>query len=394
MRGITFIGKIILPLANCGWRASVGQCSNEGECLMRSICRFSVTIVLAACLSTAVRASVDWSSVPFVENATLQAVNSAGRTTYGGTFPIQIEGIVLNNPTGELNATAAATADEEPYNLGGQFQFFIQPVYVSGVTDPIYATDHNGTEIYMAQNYGNLPPVWGDPAYNISNANWNAEVARVTGNGTLHAGDLVMIEAQGGLEYQGMFNINDEHEAVPTYDSATSQYVNGDASPDPDFQFNVVVLQAGFGLPTATPIHLSDVITAPTSSYPQGEDTFDATGAAGGEHYQGTLVKLESVSIVSGTWAPYQTIEVADASGRQFPIILGSDVTGTAPTGLVDITGVFAQESTDFSNTPSYVDGYEMFVDSSSGIVAAVPEPASLGVLSLAAMGLVKRWRR
>ena len=56
-----------------------------------------------------------------------------------------------------------------------------------------------------------------------------------------------------------------------------------------------------------------------------GNFYFDPTRQTGAEHLQGTLVQLNGVRLLSGTWAPNNQVVVTDGSLRQMILNLGNN---------------------------------------------------------------------
>lgn len=71
------------------------------------------------------------------------------------------------------------------------------------------------------------------------------------------------------------------------------------------------------GLPMPEVITLSQVKT------PSNADWFDPNRTTGGEYYQGRLVRIEGVHVVSGTWGLGGALVVGDATGLTLPVMLG-----------------------------------------------------------------------
>jgi len=255
-------------------------------------------------------------------------------------------GIVLNNPCDMLDSTPNFqpwNGGANMYNLGGQWQVFIQAYSDSTVGGS--STDFGGCEVWMGQNYGNLPWI-GTSADSYTNSQWTAQLARLnnptllsTGNSvSLQAGDVVAITGYG-LEYAGMMNVNEQHQI---YNS-----------------FTITALETGVPLPAPTVITLSQLMNSSGNFY------FDPTRQTGAEHLQGTLVQLNGVRLLSGTWAPNNQVVVTDGSLRQMILNLGNNPNlTTAPTGAFNVTGIEDQESTDGSNQ----DGYTLWVTDSGNV--------------------------
>jgi len=287
-----------------------------------------------------------------------EAVDANGVSTWNGSCPIILVGVLLTDPNEMLDSTP----DFIPWNdgasafqLGGQWQVFVQS---------LGGGDRGGVECWMAQNYGNLPWEPHDGSDTYGNAAWTANVNRVSHDPAtgyaFHKGDLVMITASGSLFYGGMQNINEEH------------------STDPAYNFTISLVSTNFGLPAPQVISLSSVISTnlgATGHY----DIFDPARAAGGEHFQGMRVRINGLTLATtdgwntnSDWdSRYCT--ATDGEGRQFPLIHPLNDIGPAPTNQFDAVGVFLQESG--SGTDGTF-GYELFVQEIT--------PSSSVVLNLA----------
>ena len=274
----------------------------------------------------------------------LEAVDASGVSTWNGSFPFTITGVLLTDPGEMLDSTPDFIPWDNganAYLLGGQWQVFVQT---------ISPDDRGGVECWMGQNYGNLPIEPHDGSDSYANEAWAAEVWRVsrdpvTGH-AFHKGDLVTVTANGSLFYGGMQNINEEHSIDPAYD------------------FIISLVTSNYGLPAPEVISLASVIStnlSPTGHY----DIFDQTRAAGGEHWQGMRVRINGLTLVTtngwNTNSDWRTRygTAADGEGRQFPLIHPLYDLGPAPTNQFDATGVFLQESG--SGTDGTF-GYELFV--------------------------------
>jgi len=288
------------------------------------------------------------------ETATnLEAVDANGVSTWNGSFPIVLTGVLLTDPSEMLDATPDFIPWDDGagmWQLGGQWQVFVQT---------ISSGDRGGVECWMAQDYGNLP--WeGNSDFSYTDTAWASEVSRVshdpaTGH-TFHKGDLVTITANGSLFYGGMQNINEEHSTDPAYD------------------FTISLVATNFGLPAPEVISLSSVIStnlSPTGHY----DIFDPTRATGGEHWQGMRVRINGLTLVTtngwntnSDWS-LRYCTATDGQGRQFPLIHPLYDIGPVPTNQFNATGVFLQESG--SGTDGTF-GYELFVQEIAPSDAAI----------------------
>ena len=275
----------------------------------------------------------------------LEGVDTNGVSTWKGTLPVTLVGVLLTDPSEMLDSTPAFVPWDNGagiYQMGGQWQVFVQAIAPS---------DRGGVECWMAQNYGNLPWEPHDGSDSYPNEVWSAEVNRVshdpvTGR-AFRKGDLVMITANGTLFYGGQQNINEEH------------------STDSAMDFSISLVAADFGLPAPEVLSLSSVMRPDDGNATTHEDIFDATRATGGEHYQGMRVRINGLSLVSTNgwsstpdWDSRYCI-ATDSEGRQFPLIHPLYDLGPAPTNRFDATGVFMQESG--SGTDGTF-GYELFV--------------------------------
>ena len=310
-------------------------------------------------------AEPSWNTMPFTLFREMQAVTAAGSAAWtiptygpGEEQGYKLRGVVLNNPVDLLDSTPnyIPCAPGTQWQLGGQWQIFVQAVDGS---------DFGGAALWMGQNYGNHIWHWPDSSYSYTNAEWQAELARLTTNNTLKVGDLVEVHARGGLFYQGKFNVNEQHEK------------------DPSFDFDIEILQAGQMSPPSL-ISLLDVKNLDDSF------KFVQDRQSGAEHYQSTLVKLKNVSLVSSAgWGPDATLTITDGAVH-LPMKLGRVGFNSLPppSGPFDVVGIFDQES------PDYRGGYRLWVVDASQF--AVPEPSSIvlivaGVLSLLMLATRRR---
>jgi hypothetical protein len=292
--------------------------------------------------------AIDWNTTPIIQHSDYQSITEspAGSgnwtTAFGGPLPFRLVGVVLNDSTDYLDATANYTGTFTPYYLGGQAQIYIQAVNLDGTEwDPDSNTAYNdsgGTACWMGQNYGNLPWIHSTNE-NYTNAAWYAELDRLqiyypgsTASYTLHPGDLVEIRTSvGGLYYSGMMNVNEQHGTDPAND------------------FEIVVLKSGY---------CSDVTTLATSltlaNLKNSDDSFifyaNAPSDSGAEHYQSTMVELSGVHLTNPLlWGPNMKLTATDGAGRTFNVQLGRNsgfYTYMAPAGSsYNITGVMNQES-------------------------------------------------
>ncbi len=211
---------------------------------------------------------------------------------------------------------------------------------------------------------------YGNPATsNFSPSDWATEVTRI-GASTLNVGDVVLVQAKApGLFYNGKYNINTQHNTSP------------------DYQFSITKLGQTI-TPTATPITLSDLESAPvtlsnmnaTSNY-----IFDYTRATGDEHYQGSLVHLNNLLLTDpGDWGLGNTVLVSQGS-LTFPMQVGLDpgLSLLDPNSLAShpfsVTAILDQEGGD------YQAGYSLWLTSASNL-STVPEPGSLALLVMAGL--------
>lgn len=298
----------------------------------------------------------EWDSVPIINHNVYQAVTEGGGSAYPANgFPIRLRGVVLNNNLDWLNAAPAFTETYTANFLGGQAEFFVQSVNLDGTpwdSDPLSPySDFGGTAAWMGQNYGNLPWINDHPAKSYTNAQWLAELDRLGYNyvgrttPAIQPGDLIEVRARVGLNYAGKRNINEAHNNSPTND------------------FEIVVLQSNFGLPSAAPIALADLKTT------ANEFIWDATRQTGGEFYQMSRVELRNVRLADGQpWGKNTWTNVIDPTGRTLSIYLGlndSFLTSVAPDGLFDVTGILDQ------NASTGQGGYRLLVMNAADVMLA-----------------------
>ena len=287
----------------------------------------------------------------------LEAVDSSGFSTWAGSFPLTVTGVILNDPGEMLDSTPSFIPwnnGDGQFQLGGEWQIFVQTVWPG---------DRGGVECWMGQNYGNLPWEPHDGSDSYSDSAWASEVARVSHDPAtgyaFRKGDLVTVTANGSLFYGGMQNINEMHSTDPAYD------------------FTISLVASNYGLPGPEVISLGSVIG--TNLGPTGHcDLFDATRATGGEHWQGMRVRINGLSLVSTNgWSTNSDwnsryCTATDGEGRQFPLIHPLYDLGPVPASRFDATGIFLQESG--SGTDGTF-GYELFVQET-----APSAPAALSI--------------
>jgi len=329
----------------------------------------------------------DFSQLPYTNFRTLEGVDSSGLPTYAASgFPLKLRGIILNTPAAMSNSTPNFTV--QPFNVSTYWQVFVQSVDVNN------NGDNGGTALYMAQNYGNIPPnltfpggvPTSDASASYTNTEWQAQLNRLNGyqqntsgslptNGyQLQAGDLVEVRARGGLFFGGKYNVNEEHSK--TFDYAA----------DPGLSFDVIYIGHP-GLPTPAQLLIADLWDTSTNSV-----RFDTTRNLGGERYQGEYVSLNQVQLVSGEelkWMANQLVKVQDSAGRQMTLQLGTNslfAPANAPSGWFNATGIFNQEA---GSGGPFTSGYQLWVMDPTAVVA-IPEP---NTIALALTGMVVIWR-
>lgn len=282
---------------------------------------------MRACLIRGVIASlwvvgVCWAD-PTVMSAThrqFQAVDASGEQTYKATNKVMLEGIVLHHPADLLDPTPDDTVTET-FNLGAQWQLFFQ-----GEGD-----DHAGTAIYLAQLYDNLPWV---EAGGYSNEEFVAELARINA-ARFSPGDRIRVTGWF-LSYKGKMNINEQH------------------NKNPDHDFTVELLEPHVGLPRP------EVVSLEQLKDDQDRFSFDPQRLAGGEYYQGRLIKIEDVNVVDPNgWGPNGELVVTDGT-RTLPVKLGRGngiYRGSYNLAQpCDVIGILDQESTNLRS------GYRLLV--------------------------------
>lgn len=305
-------------------------------------------VVLAGCVCLTV------SQLHAETHTALQVVNENGVSTWAGSGPFTITGVILNNPEDMLDSTYV----ENPSGIGAQWQMFLQGI----------GGDHNGTALWMGQNYECM--YQGIGTYDATA--WASEMNRLNYNAAdnhqFRQGDLITVTANVTKFYGGKRNINEDHDTDPQYD------------------FSISLVTAGYGLPTAEEITLSDLYCNPTSEYPM----FDQTRTTGAEYYQGTYVKLTGITLTDDTgwgatdWGD-RLCTVEDEFGNEFTLRMPLSDVGAAPAGEFSAYGIINQESGSGQNGRM---GYELFV------MEVVPEPATLSLLVVGAMTCLTKRRR
>jgi hypothetical protein len=283
----------------------------------------------------------------------LQAVNESGVSSWAGSYPFSVVGVLLTDPSEMLDSTPDFIpygGSSDMFKMGGEWQVTVQAA-LSG--------DRLGTTCWMGQNYGNHPAHLGEE-FSYTNEAWAAEVERLNHDpATGHAfqkGDLVMVTANRSLFYGGKRNINEAH------------------SIDPAADFTISLVISNYGLPAPEVISLASIMRPDDGNATTHEDVFDATRATGAEHWQGMRVRLVGLTLMTtdgwsatNAWSA-RKCTVTDGEGRFFTLRHPRFSLGAAPTNRFDAIGVFTQESG--SGTDGTF-GYELFVQE----IAPADEP-------------------
>lgn len=312
--------------------------------------------VLVALLSTAhATTETHWN---------LQAVDVNGVSTWAGSLPLTVTGVLLNDPAEMLDSTWDPDANASG-TMGGQWQVFIQGV----------DGDRLGTALWMGQNYNSLGP-WIPAGNAYDEGTWNDEIDRLSHDPTnghrFTKGDLVTVTANESRFYGGKQNINEAH------------------STSPDNDFSIELVHAGYGLPDAEVLALADLYASTDAAdYDATYPMFDASRNTGAEHYQGMYVRLNGLTLTDAAgwgqsaWGA-RLCKASDGLGRSLNLRMPLTDLGPAPTGTFDAYGIINQESGSGNNGRM---GYELFV------TEIVPEPASLSLLALGALACLRRRR-
>lgn len=273
----------------------------------------------------------------------LQAVDASGVSTWAGTHPFTLRGVILNDPE-EMLDFAWDPGAESGNRMGAQWQMFFQTVA---------GNDRGGTACWMGQNYSSLGP-WIPEGNFYTEAEWSNEMFRVNyDTNTLHRfrkGDLVEVTANKSLFYGGKRNVNESHRVTNAND------------------FVVTLIQAGYGLPDPEVIYLSDLVNQDDGNAGTHEDIFDQTRQTGGEHYQGMRVRIESVRMATNYYASSgwgktnwgeRLCTVTDGDNRFFTLRMPLADVGPVPDDWFSAVGIINQESGSGSDGTF---GYELFV--------------------------------
>jgi hypothetical protein len=295
----------------------------------------AISLVLVTGTAVLQAQEPDWATMSYTLHEDYQAVDSNGEATFPlASGAVKMRGIMLHRASDMLDGTPGSN----PF-MGGQWQFFFEAVDLGDTSDD--DNTFGGTVCYMGQNIGKI--IGFHPGGSYTDTEWEAELDRLdfdpsTGH-RFQPGDLVEIRARGpGLFFRGKTNINEKHLKTPAND------------------FDVILLQADYGLPTPEIITLADV--------KNGSDgfIFDSTRATGCEHYQGEAIQFNNVSFVSTTnWGPGGSLTITDGT-RTFPVRLGLG-SGFSnyppPTAPFDIVGIMDQEDAD--GLDGYKHGYRLW---------------------------------
>ncbi len=310
---------------------------------MRSV-YFAIGLTVLALAAVGRGDEPDWESMPYTSHATLQAVDAVGDGAFAFDVPVKVRGVIINNYADMLPSAPSATA-----YLGGMWQIYVQAVD---------AGDFGGTACWMGQNIGKL--VGHHPEGSYTDEEWVGEIDRLThdpvSGHAFQPGDLVEVRARApGFFHNGKGNINEQH------------------SNDPSLDFDIYLLAADYGVPRPKLVTLSTLKDA------ADQFLFDATRATGCERYQGMLVRVNGVSLVSTVgWGPGAGLQITDGT-RTFPVLLGIGSGFSvypAPTGTVDVIGILDQEDSDAAD--GFAQGYRLWVMDYTGSGCIMPAPSAI----------------
>jgi hypothetical protein len=254
-----------------------------------------------------------YSMVQAETHSELQAVDATGQVTYSkiGATPVPANLVVLEG--------IVLNNPEDMLDPAYQWQIFLQGE----------GSDTSGTSIWAGKFYQSS--VWAD------------ELVRLNASG-FRQGDRIRITGYAA-SMNGKANINERHSAAPEMD------------------FSVTLLQSGVGLPTPELTTVAEI------------NDFDATRQTGGERYQNRRIRLEHVSLQSGTTAwgsnSYVTIVDPSDSNETVPLRLCNVDFGTQlPATWFNIVGLGNQEPITPGPVPGtgLTDGYEVWVTQACGI--------------------------
>ncbi|MCD4728644.1 MAG: PEP-CTERM sorting domain-containing protein [Pirellulales bacterium] len=298
----------------------------------------------------------------------------------GSPYPIQLLGVVINNPEDMSDYGVYSSDMDDPTWWQTYIQALPAGVYGGQTVAP---NDYGGTALYMRVRHP-----WIESASFYSDSGWAAEMERLnypTDVGTgepvttpLKYGDVIMVQAKApGLFFRGKYNINEQH--------------NVDTSKD----FYITILQRDTTPTVASP----DDFTLADLKDASDNFIFNEDRLAGCEHYQASLVSLDSLLLVdAANWALDGTVMVkqtVEGIERTFPMKLGLDddlasidaeLLETTP---FSVTAILDQEDYD----APYTGGYRLWLTNASNLTV-VPEPGSLALLVAGGLAALLLWRR
>lgn len=317
-----------------------------------------------------------------VTHSEYQVVNDDGTAAWpasGLPYPIQLVGVVINNPEDMSDYT-----DYSPDSVWWQTYIQALPAGVYG-DQTVAAGDYGGTALYMRVN-----KPWDPGAPSYSETEWAAEMDRLnypidysTGSQVttpLRYGDVILVQANApGLFFRGKYNVNEQHDVDPSKD------------------FYITILQRDTTPTVASP----DDFTLADLKDASDNFIFNKDRLAGCEHYQASLVHLDGLLLVDavnwaldGTVTVKQTVEEIE---RTFPMKLGLDdnlvlINAVAlETTPFSVTAILDQEDKDSSD--GFKGGYRLWLTSAAGLTV-VPEPGSLMLLAAGGLAAMLLWRR
>lgn len=166
----------------------------------------------------------------------------------------------------------------------------------------------------------------------------------------IEAGDIVDVTGFLG-DHNGKVNVNTRHGGVPL------------------FEIEIVVKAAG--LPA--PVEIPDLAACNVFDADDPDPGLDRYRRRGAEHYQAQWCRLRGVRLAGGTWAPGETVTLADDTGQILPMLLsetGDFPPESEPAGDFDVVGIFDQE--DDNADGDFYDGYRLWVKRAGDVTQRV----------------------
>jgi DNA/RNA endonuclease YhcR with UshA esterase domain len=282
------------------------------------------------------------------DSASLTNETISGDGSSGNPWVIQYDGSITNSQIARITISNLSTPNPTDVTNDGNYFFVVKTAKTAGTLTSIVTSP----KCYVVVPIANIRDVDGNGIPNDLN-----KTVAVQGVATIASGVLSTTTLQVFLQ-DGTGGVNIFRSGTPPTVTAGNEYiVKGTV-----IQFN--------GLTEVNPNLVTDIIDLGASTQPAPQTKTIAQLLANAEQFEGSLVKINNATKVSGTWPTTNTftnLTITDSGGTDTLVLRINSATGGSaePTYPVNIVGIISQSD----NSSPYTDSYQIFPRSAADIV-------------------------